>query len=400
MNNQQTIIDTSKHPRQDAFVFDDSRFTAFIGGIGSGKTYAGSAKVLRFCDRPTRGMIVAPTYPMLKDATIETLRDVVGPLWRSDKYNKSDMTGQIGMAQVLFRSGDRPDRLRGPNLDWFWGDEIALCDRLVWQVGIGRLRRGGRAGPAWITGTPKGRNWVWEEFVDKGHERDNYHIYHAKTADNPYLDEIFVADLHEAYTGFFAKQELEGQFVTFEGLVFDAFRRELHIKKPPVELSAVVAGVDWGYTNPAVILVVGQDGDGRTYVIDEWYQRRKLIGEQIEAAHAMRKTWDIERFWCDASRPDNIKQFNLAGLPASPYTGKRSEGIKEIRSRLAVMRDGLPRHFIAPHCLHTIAEMESYCNKQVKGEYTDEPEKQNDHAMDSGRYAVSALSRGRGKYYG
>ena len=166
------------YPAQDDFVQCRDRFTAFIGGIGSGKSHAGVVKaILAASERVTLGMVTAPTYPMLRDATLRMFLDLAGPLIKD--FHKSEMMAtMVNGSEVLFRSADNPDRLRGPNLHWWAGDEGALYGKDVWPIMIGRLRAGGRAGHAWVTTTPKGRNWLYER-------QSEIAIFRARTRDNP-----------------------------------------------------------------------------------------------------------------------------------------------------------------------------------------------------------------------
>ena len=71
-------VQTATGP-QVAFWGSPERFRAFVGGIGSGKTYAGTVEILRQPAGST-GMVVAPTYPMLRDATLRTFADLARPL--------------------------------------------------------------------------------------------------------------------------------------------------------------------------------------------------------------------------------------------------------------------------------------------------------------------------------
>ena len=309
------------------------------------------------------------------------------------------MRAIVGNGEVLFRSADDPERLRGPNLSWVWIDEGALCHEMTWPIAIGRLREGGKAGPCWLTTTPKGRNWVWREFVER--QRDGYEVFRARTADNPHLAPQFLADLEAAYTGTFARQELLGEFVAFEGLVYEEFDRAVHIAEPPEEFVEVVAGVDWGYTNPAVILVVGLDGDGRASVVSEYYQRRQRIGEIVEAARALAGQWDIVTFYCDPSEPANIAEMQEAGLNAVAANNAVSEGIQRVKARLAVADDGRPRLTASSQCVYLASEFESYCWKRLRGlgVLKDEPEKANDHVMDALRYVILAVDSGAGQVF-
>ena len=69
------------------------------------------------------------------------------------------------------QQADNPERLRGPNISWWHGDESALYEVSVWRIMIGRLRQYGRLGYAWLTTTPKGRNWIYQEFIQQTRAR-------------------------------------------------------------------------------------------------------------------------------------------------------------------------------------------------------------------------------------
>ena len=62
-------------PRQMRFVKSAAPYPSYIGGIGSGKSFAGGAKVISRLGRKELGMIAAPTYQMLRDSTLEGVAD-------------------------------------------------------------------------------------------------------------------------------------------------------------------------------------------------------------------------------------------------------------------------------------------------------------------------------------
>lgn len=201
---------------QDRFWSDPARFRAFIGGVGSGKTYAGSVEILRQPGGST-GMVVAPTYPMMRDATLKTFVDLARPLLAD--FNRSEMRATLtNGTTILFRSSDEPDRLRGPNLGWFWLDEAALMNVETWLIMIGRLRE--QPGKAWVTSTPRGKNWLYETFTQGG---EGYTTIRSSTRDNAYLPQEFVKSLEASYTAEWLRQEVEGEFVDPAGALF---RRE------------------------------------------------------------------------------------------------------------------------------------------------------------------------------
>ena len=125
-------------PVQHDFLTCEERFTAFVGGIGSGKTYAGCVKDLAAAKPGTLGLVVAPTYPMLRDATLRTFLEIAeGAI---ERFNHAEMTARVKTGgEILFRSADNPDRLRGPNLHWAHIDEGAMCPPGTWEIIIGAL---------------------------------------------------------------------------------------------------------------------------------------------------------------------------------------------------------------------------------------------------------------------
>jgi PBSX family phage terminase large subunit len=369
------------YPTQYDFVFCPSRFAGFISGIGAGKSHAGAAKAVKACyEIGGLGLVIAPTYPMLRDATLRTFTSVAGDLVQQVKHSEMLVTMKGG-AEVIFRSADNPDRLRGPNISWLWIDEAALCPAQTWEIAIGRLREGGKAGPAWITGTPKGRNWVYNLMP-------RLTMFRVATADNPYLDREFVRSLEESYTGLFAKQELLGEFVSFEGLVYDEFDRSRHVQQRQGPWQRVIAGVDEGFTNPAVILVIGLDGDGRAHLVEEFYQRRMLQADVVSEARRLWQAYHISTFYADPSAAGLIAEMQSVNLPVQSAINDVFPGIQHIKGRLAQAGDGRPRLTLDPSAVNTIAELESYIWKQGKAGVKDEPEKVNDHAMDALRYPL------------
>lgn len=385
MSNVKTI---ELYKAQYDFVSCPERFTAFIAGIGAGKTLAGAVKALYWlAQHKGLGLIVAPTYPMLRDATLRTFLEVAGSEVVA-KFHKGEMLIRcVNGSEILFRSADNPDRLRGPNVSWAWIDEAALCPTKTWEIVIGRLREKGRAGPCWITTTPKGRNWLYEQVGQMV-------VFRASTKDNPYLDPGFVASLEASYTGKFAQQELHGEFVAFEGLVYEEFDRSVHVAERTGPWAQVVAGVDEGYTNPAVILVVVLDNDGRAHVVEEFYQRRVLQGDVVAEAKRLAQQHNISTFYADPSAAGLIAEMRAEGLSVLAADHAVMPGIQRVKAHLAVAGDGRPRLTVAPSCVNTIAEFESYSWKEGRQGMKDEPEKMNDHAMDALRYALMGAAQG------
>jgi phage terminase large subunit-like protein len=254
---------------QRAFWRDGARFRLFVGGVGSGKTRAGCVEILR---QPAKsvGMVVAPTYPMLRDATMRTFIELAQRGKVLQAFHKAEMQATlIDGKRVLFRSADDPDRLRGPNLGWFYLDEAALMDADVWPIMIGRLRE--LPGRAWATSTPRGFNWMHEVFVNGGVD---YTVVRSATRDNTFLPDGFLRSLEQSYDTAWVAQELEGEFLDLGSIdhflpsivLWDACKADL----PPLDghTPCVLAldGAESNDTFASVIVSSWADGVAVRYV--------------------------------------------------------------------------------------------------------------------------------------
>lgn len=253
------------YPKQCRFTESKALYRAFVGGIGSGKSFIGSLDMIRRSKPNRLYMVTAPTYPMLSDSSFRSFINVAqqlevvapGDIKSSPPPSIRLRTG----AEVLFRSTDDPERLRGPNLSGIWMDEASLSKRDAYDILIGRLREGGEQGWISATFTPKGKaHWTYKVFGSGG----DTDLIHARSEENIFLPKGFIANLHKKYTAQQRKQELGGLFIDSGGNHYfpdswpnyidtgDAYRirngdRWRHIRK--AECSRVIA-FDWAMGKP------------------------------------------------------------------------------------------------------------------------------------------------------
>ena len=366
-------------PRQKRFVLDPARFPAYVGGIGSGKSFAGAAKVVSRLGRRELGLVAAPTYPMLRDATQRTLLRLLDDLGVVYQFRKGENALSIPASghEIIFRSLDNPETLRGPNLDYAWIDEASLIDRVAWNIVKGRVRVGA-APQAWITCTPKGRNWVWEEWERDGNP--DHPLYRVATSENPELPSDFVESL--GYAGAFAAQELGGEFVAHDGLVYPGFSRPAHVRQVETDGWRPVIGVDVGTRNPTAILLAFTAGDGRIHIAGEIYRRNMSASDILGAVREQANGHEAEAIYVDPSAAGYIRDLEREGLPVVKADNNVMEGIGRVTTALT---EGLS---VDPSCVNLIAALESYAYPEGGRAETDKPVKQNDHAADALRYLV------------
>jgi len=190
-------------------------------------------------------------------------------------------------------------------------------------------------------------------------------------------------DSLDKLTGMRRRRLFEGIWATAEGAVYDTFNNTIHVKvRPVLEFKRWFLAMDEGYTNPAVILLIGEDSDKRIHVAQEFYHAGVLQETVVKEA----KKWFTE-FNCELAAVDEaaaglIADLQAVGVRAVGGKGRVLDGIQKIQDRLQVQGDGRPRLTIDPGCVNLINEMESYVWKPEK----DVPVKENDHAADSLRY--------------
>ena len=223
-------------PSQKKFHASGARFKGFSGPIGSGKSQAlcQEAIKLTYLNPGRLGLLGAPTYPMLRDATQATLFEILDGSRVPYEYSKAENTLLLKDtdSRILFRPVDEFERLRGTNLAWFGLDELTYTQEGAWLRLEGRLRdpKASRL-CGFAVWTPKGYDWVFRKFV--ADPVDGYETIVAQAFENRHLlGKIpdFYDRLKDSYDETFYQQEVLGNYLNMTGgLVYSSFFREQHV---------------------------------------------------------------------------------------------------------------------------------------------------------------------------
>jgi PBSX family phage terminase large subunit len=384
--------------KQALFLQSDSPTVAFQGGAGTGKTFALCLKALKLSqDNPgSRGMIVSASYRQLQRSVWPHLLGIGAALGLREKweYRKSDAELVLPNGSVVWlASAENPESLLGADLAWLCGDEPALWKYDAFKYIVGRLRQPGFLTQAAFTFTPKGRNWAWEEF---GQPHDGLEVIRASSLENPFVDVAYKLRLLRTYPkgSVWWRQEVEGDYVAYEGLVYGAFDQEKHVRRPPEDAVFVWGGLgqDWGWAHPGVLLAGRQDRDGVLWITEEVYEPEKSLDWWADQAARLVREQEATQDFCDPSEPGSIDHHRRNGVPAGKADNAVIPGIQAVASRLTS-----GKLFVSPDCLGTIRELLGYCWKRNRDGTSkpDEPEKVNDHAMDALRYLVMGVTNKR-----
>ena len=397
-------------PGQEAFILSRNAETAYVGGVGSGKTAAGVLRSKRHVTEwnpGETGAIVSPTVPMLRNVIEPELRkwgllDAPGVEYRRSE-NRIDYPNGATIILESANNDRKIERLRGLNLAWAWMDEAAYQAAKVYNVLSDRLRVGAYRN-LFATTTPRGFNWVHDVFAEPlpdtpAVDLPDGAVYRnaattsvlgVSTRANPAHPDDYIERQERQRSGEAYEQEIEGQFVSFEGLVYKWFDRENRVPTDglPERWDKTIYGLDWGGSAPTAIVVCRQSGD-EWYVVDEFYEPRVVNETIVAELERMHDRYGRGPIYCDTNEPRAIEQLNREGFDAREADKSVETGIRHVDS----LRERL---YVAEGCQHTIDEFNTYQYKD--GGDSDDVLKENDHAMDALRYALftdaSALNAG------
>ncbi len=278
-------------PSQVAFHASEARIKGFSGPIGSGKSAALCHEAIKLAySNPGRsGLVGAPTYPMLKDATQQALFDILDSNRLPYDFNKAEnvLKMQETGSRILFRALDEFERLRGTNLAWFGLDELTYVPEAAWLRLEGRLRdpKAGRlcGFAAW---TPKGYDWVYQRFIAE--PKPGYEVIRAEPNENRFLlgkTSDFYERLKGSYDEKFYRQEALGQYVQMRGgRVYHTFDRKDHLADlKPDQYRPLLWALDFNVDPMSSI--VAQICRGRVTVLDEIVLRHATTEEACEQFH-------------------------------------------------------------------------------------------------------------------
>lgn len=392
-------------PHSKQQLFHNDRYTVpfrlISAGTGSGKTFCGVFEILSWLieNNGCVGYIFEPTFRMVRRILIPTLQRFLGfplessPLIQEFRRTESHIVLHNG-SHLWFGGLEDPEMSEGPNIDVVQVDEARLIRHfdVAWKV-IQRRIRGSIPNKyptgAFITTTPPPlipEEPIYDFFENPKTKHPDSKVYRWSVFDNKKnLPSTYIDNIRRAHTGGLAERFIYGRFAgagegSFE---FDVTKHVLEPNQLPEKFIKIVYGVDFGWTNPCTIMVIGFDGDYRAYVLDEFYQSRVPVETMIDEAKRMRIEYGEGTFYCDPSEPRTIEQFCRAGLDAVGNKIKRDAGIRELGGRLKVAGDGKPRFFVCSRCVNLISELQIY----------DERVKENDHSIDGTRYGVANMTQ-------
>ena len=311
------------------------------------------------------------------------------------------------------------DLIQGITLAGVFFDEVALMPESFVNQATGRCSVEGSK--FWFNCNPDGPyHWFKVNWIDKstgylGKERveqirkkaaeegkdpglKEILYLHFTMDDNLSLSEEIKARYRSMYIGVFFKRYILGLWAAAEGVIYDMFDPEKHVKNIKEFFQILVNGnryvsCDYGTQSATVFLLWNKGIDGKWYCIREYYYSGRDKGKQkTDAEYA-----DDLKKWLDGTR---IKAMIVDPSAASFIAELRKRGYKVIKAnndvldgiRLVGMLLNLEMLIFSSSCTETIKEFASYIWDEKAAEHgEDKPVKQHDHGCDAVRYFVSTV---------
>ena len=270
-------------------------------------------------------------------------------------------------------------------------DEVALMPESFVNQATGRCSVDGSK--YWFNCNPDGPyHWFKLNWLDKAKEK-NLLVLHFTMDDNLSLSERIKERYRNMYTGVFFKRYILGLWAMAEGIIYDMFSEERHVKAVLEYVRLLIDGgryvsIDYGTQNATVFLLWNKGRDGKWYCIREYYYSGRDKGVQktdSEYAEDLTKFLDgtpVKAVIVDPSAASFITELSKRGFAVIQADNDVEDGIRLVATLL-----NTERLAFSQSCKNTIMEFASYIwdpKAAERGE--DKPIKQHDHAMDAVRY--------------
>ncbi|MBB6306234.1 DNA-packaging protein [Xanthobacter tagetidis] len=282
-----------------------------LAGRGFGKTRTGAEWVREQLKAgASRLGLIAPTASDARDVMVEGESGLLAVCWAGDRTNKGEILGRPqyepskrrltwanGAMATLF-SAEEPERLRGPQHDRLWCDELAAWKHLseTWDMAMFGLRLGSRPRTC-ITTTPKPKAALRKIIADT-----RTVITRGSTFDNAgNLAPEFLQAVKEKYEGTrLGRQELNAEMLDdVPGALWTAAMLEAARVSAVPDMQRVVVAIDPSGTkgqedrgDSVGIVVAGKGVDGLAYVLadrtcklspDGWGRRATAAYREFKA---------------------------------------------------------------------------------------------------------------------
>lgn len=243
------------------------------------------------------------------------------PEYKNEQQKYMEFRPPKGMKKggsISFKSGDRPDNLRGSGLDYVVLDEAAFMPYAVWTDVI-YPSLSDRVGGALLISSPNGKsNWFYRMYL-KGQDKlePEWLSWRFRTVDSPYIKPEVIEAARRDEPDLKFKQEYLAEFVSDAAGVFRGVEKvaTLHPPVGPREGFTYLAGLDWGRKNDfTVISIYERETYNQVAII-----RFTDIGYELQKERVISAVdyWNIDKVYAEGNSMGAplVEALQSEGLP-------------------------------------------------------------------------------------
>ena len=234
---------------------------------------------------PVKVLWVSPVYSQTTKVQKELMQAIgASGIVKNCNYSDNYIRLKNG-SEILFRSAEKYDNIRGLTVDYGILDEAAFMKEDAWKEAIKPvfLVKGKKV---LFISTPKGKNWFHELFqLAKSPDYTNYKAYTGSSYDTPYINREEIEDAKRTLPPNVFQQEYLAKFIDSGGEVFSNLDKNLFSHYGPAQ-GKVYCGVDLGKQEDFTVATF-MDSAGQVIEIyrannKEWTQMVRDIMELVK----------------------------------------------------------------------------------------------------------------------
>ena len=285
---------------------NENRFFVHIAARRTGKSYA--AAILAFGKLLEPGqqvMVVAPNFS-LSSIIWDYVTDLIKQLEiEVDRFNQKDKVVRLINGSVFrLLSANNRDSLVGRAANLLIVDEAAIIPNEEYFTRDLRpaLSTFKDSRCLWIS-TPRGKgNYLYNYYLrGSDQEYSDWGSALFTWRSNPLLSENDVKEARRAVSKALFAQEYECEWTTTEAQIYEALDEGKHVGEYVGErFSEVIAGLDVGYRDDNVFVVIGFDGKSY-YIIDEYVSKESTTSELAARIQEKMDEWSIDTIHIDSA---------------------------------------------------------------------------------------------------
>lgn len=278
--------------QQWEFLKCDAPESAFVGGLGSGKTHILLRKALdahMFLRSEKTGLsngtVIYPTYGLADELFVGPFQELLEQIgidyhFHSGKYVFTTQYGRIRIFQL-----QRPHRIVGSAYTWAAFDEFDIeswknC-HTAWMKITGRMR-GSEKTQIFIVTSPEGKHYTYHLMVADNEQGDRS-LFRAKTTDNKHLPSAYVERMERNYDSKLLQAYRDGEFVNLtQGSIYYAYSEKNVAPLTWQQGAPVVLMWDFNVGEKPMTCIIAQESGDKIHIHASLSQKNSNTYRMLE----------------------------------------------------------------------------------------------------------------------